>query len=235
MRRDPRGYSSLIWVLAMLVFWSWRAGQANWGADALGNVAGGSARGLAAPLAGLAPVAFALLVAGLRWGMESVSRDQRAYQIVQAAPVATRHIVLGKWLAAYLPGLALALLVLAVFSIVSGQLSPLVLARNCLIAAPILAGETAILLALGAARPNFDWSDPKEMSGGVTGCLGALATWVFVAVALLIVAVGVVAPPLLGLPAALGVGSWLAMVALSGAVIVASLAFAADRLAAVEL
>ncbi len=235
MRRDPRGYSSLIWILAMLVFWSWRAGQGGWGPGALNGVAGTLGGNLAALLAGLAPVAFALLVSGLRWGMESISRDQRAYQIVQAAPVATRHIVLGKWLGAYLPGLALATIVLAVFSVVSGQLSLLTLARNFLIAAPILAGETAILLALGAARPNFDWSDPKEMSGGVTGCLGALATWTFVAVALLIVTVGLLVSSLLGLPAAIGIGAWLVMLALTSGVVVAALAFAAHRLATVEL
>lgn len=231
MRRDPRGYSSLIWILAMLVFWSWRAGQGGREPTGLEGV-GGS---LVPLLASLAPVAFALLVSGLRWGMESVSRDQRAFQIVQVAPVATRHIVAGKWLGAYLPGLALATVVLAVFSIVSGQLSALTMARNFLIAAPILAGETAILLALGAARPNFDWSDPKEMSGGVTGCLGALATWLFVAVALFIVAMGMVLPVLLNLPPILGIGAWLAMLALTGAVMLGSLAFAADRLATVEL
>jgi hypothetical protein len=232
MRRDPRGFASLIWVLAMLGFLLLRQGGAVAGPS---GAPWGAVRGALSVLGGLAPVGAALLLSGLRWGMESISRDQRSFQVLQAAPVPMRQVVLGKWLGAYLPSLALAIFVMAVVSLVTGQTAAWLWARNLAIVAPILAAETAIMLAFGAARPRFDWSDPREMAGGVTGCLGALAAWGFMVVALLLVVTGIAAPALFGLPGALAALGWVAMAALSALVIGVAFTFAGERLAAVEL
>lgn len=233
MRRDPRGYSSVIWILAMLLFWTWRLRQESASSDP--EVAGLMALPGLAALASLAPVAVALVLSGMRWGLESVSRDQRAFQLLQAAPVRWRHVALGKWLGAFLPSLAVALVVLGIASAAGGLLSPEVWWRNILVTVPLLAAETAIMVAFGAARPRFDWNDPKEMTAGLTGCLGGLVAWAYVGVSLALVGIGLVVIPLVGLPPAAGWAGWLAATALAVAVAWAALAFAAERLAAVEL
>jgi ABC-2 type transport system permease protein len=233
MRRDPRGYSALIWIGAILLFWTWRWRQAR--GDPGLELMGLAAQPAVGAVTSLAPVALALLFSGMRWGLESVSRDQHTFQIVQAAPVSGRHVALGKWLGAVVPSLALALVVLGVASAATGQLAPAVLLRNGLVLLPILAAETAVMVAFGAARPNFDWSDPKQMAGGLTGCLGQLAAWVYVGVSLLLVATGLALAALAGLPAAVGLVGWAAASALALAVAWAALTFAAERLANVEL
>jgi hypothetical protein len=234
MRRDPRGYAALLWIRAMLGFWTWRLTRGN--SDSMGRLddfgaAGAQVFGL---FGSLTPVAAALFLSGFRWGMESVSRDQQAFQIVLAAPVRMRDVVLGKWLAAYLPSLVLALVVMSIVSFAM-HLGPWTYVRNLAILAPILAAETSIMLAIGAARPNFQWTDPKEMAGGLTGCLGGLAAWGFMAVTLAVVAVGLALPMLFGLPPVTGVLAWLIVAGISGAVMALTVTFAAERLAAVEL
>jgi hypothetical protein len=230
MRRDPRGYASLLWVLAMIGFWAWRLGRP------LGRMpVGGDMGGMAFDLFGsLTPVGVALLFSGYRWGMESISRDQQAFQLVLAAPVRMRDVVLGKWLSAYVPSLALGVLVMVVFTVVM-HLGPWILVRNVLILMPILAGEIGIMLALAASRPNFEWTDPRQMAGGLTGCLGGLAASMYMAVSLAIVGLGLALPAILGLPSVLGVLAWAVTSLVGGGITALAVTFAAERLALVEL
>lgn len=234
MRRDPRGYAALLWILAMLGFWTWRLARGN--NEDMGRLDDFGAAGMQVfgLFGSLTPVAAALFLSGFRWGMESVSRDQQAFQIVLTAPVKMRDVVVGKWLAAYLPSLVLALVVMLIVSLAM-HLGPWTFARNLAILVPILAAETGIMLAIGAARPNFQWTDPKEMAGGLTGCLGGLAAWGFMGVALVVVALGLALPMLFGLPPVTGMLAWLIVAGLSGAVMAVAVTFAAERLAAVEL
>jgi ABC-2 type transport system permease protein len=232
MRRDPRGYASLIWIFAMLGFWAWRLRQPSFNHNDFSAFINPT---ISATLSSLLPVGLALLLGGLRWGMEAISRDQRSFQIVQAAPVPTRQIVLGKWLSAYLPSLALATVILTVFSFATGARGPVVFMRNLATVAPILAAETALMLAFGAARPNFDWTDPRQMAGGMSGCLGGLAAWLYMSLSLGIVALGLLAPLLLGWPPATALIGWLIATVLAVVVVATAFTFASDRLGLVEL
>jgi hypothetical protein len=144
------------------------------------------------------------------------------------------QVVVGKWLSAYLPSLVLATVAIGVFHLAQ-RLGPWVFARNLLILAPILAAETALLVAVGAMRPNFEWSDPKDMAGGMTGCLGGLAAWLFMILMLALVALGLALPLVIGWPPVWGLLAWAVVSGVCVAVVLAAWGLAARKLAAVEM
>jgi uncharacterized membrane protein len=45
------------------------------------------------------------------------------------------------------------------------------------------AGTAGILLAFGAVGANFKWDDPRKMNAGGMGCLGQIATMLYLPVA----------------------------------------------------
>jgi ABC-2 type transport system permease protein len=103
------------------------------------------------------------------------SSEGKNYWILKAAPVRAGHLLMAKFLVAYLPTLALGLLFLIGISILqkiplAGFLYSLVAVAMC------LAGMNGILLAFGAAGANFKWEDPRKMSAGSLGCLGQFLT-----------------------------------------------------------
>jgi hypothetical protein len=115
------------------------------------------------------------------------------------------------------------------------HIGPWIFLRNFVILIPILAAETSIMLAIGASRPNFDWTDPKEMAGGVTGCLGGLAAWSFMAMALAVMSLGLAIPVLFGLSPLVGAAVWALVTGASAGVMALTITFAAERLAVVEM
>jgi len=45
------------------------------------------------------------------------------------------------------------------------------------------AGMAGLLLAFGAVGANFTWEDPRKMNAGSMGCLGQIATMLYLPVA----------------------------------------------------
>jgi len=103
------------------------------------------------------------------------SSEGKNYWMLKAAPVRAGHLLMAKFLVAYLPTLALGLLFLIGISIL--QKIPIAGFLYSLIAVAMsLAGMNGILLAFGTAGANFKWEDPRKMSAGSLGCLGQFLT-----------------------------------------------------------
>jgi hypothetical protein len=108
------------------------------------------------------------------------SSEGKNYWILKASPVRPGHLLLAKFLVAYLPALTLGWFFLVGMSIMqkftlAGFLYNLLAVTSC------LAGMNGILLASGVMGANFTWEDPRRMNAGTLGCLGQIAATLFVA------------------------------------------------------
>lgn len=114
----------------------------------------------------------------------SFSLEGKQYWLLKTAPVSTRRLVTGKYLVAYLPTLSLSWIFLLIISLLQ-QVSLDTLAYSLLVVAFSVAGVAGLNLALGIIGANFEWEDPRRISQGAIGCLGALATGFFLLVCML--------------------------------------------------
>ncbi|MGE5377643.1 MAG: putative ABC transporter permease subunit [Bacteroidota bacterium] len=110
------------------------------------------------------------------------SQEGRNYWVLRASPVRPGQLLTAKFLVAYLPAVAMGLVFLLVISFVQGFsagqfLYSLVIMLMC------QAGTAGILLAFGAVGANFTWDDPRKMNAGSMGCLGQVATMLYLPVA----------------------------------------------------
>jgi hypothetical protein len=112
----------------------------------------------------------------------SFSHEGRNYWILKVAPVRTSHLLMAKFLVAYLPALGLSSFFLIGLSLLQRSHFP-VFAYGLLVVSCGLAGLNGIMLAFGVAGANFTWEDPRRMNAGFKGCLGSI---VAVAAALLV-------------------------------------------------
>jgi hypothetical protein len=110
------------------------------------------------------------------------SAEGRNYWMLKAAPLRAGHMLMAKFLVAYLPALALGLFFLAGISIL--QKVPLAVFLYSLVVVPMcLAGMNGIQLAFGVMGANFKWEDPRKMSAGGLGCLGQILTMLYLPLA----------------------------------------------------
>lgn len=133
-----------------------------------------------------------------RLAMMSFSQEGQSYWLLKGAPISTYQLLAGKFLVAYLPGLILGWAFILVMSVAKpGGLS--VMAFSLLVVALCNAGVAGINLGFGVAGANFTWDDPRRLGGGASGCLGALASGLYLALALLLFFGPVLVLPNLGL------------------------------------
>jgi hypothetical protein len=110
------------------------------------------------------------------------SSEGRNYWMLKAAPVRADHMLMAKFMVAYLPTLALGWLFLVGISLL--QKVPLASFLYSLVAvAMCLAGMNGILLAFGVLGANFKWEDPRKMSAGSLGCLGQFLAMLYLPLA----------------------------------------------------
>jgi hypothetical protein len=110
------------------------------------------------------------------------SSEGRNYWVLKAAPLRAVHLLVAKYLVAYLPTLALGVFFLAGISLL--QKIPLAgFLYSLLAVAMCLAGMNGILLAFGVLGANFKWEDPRKMSAGGLGCLGQFLTMLYLPLA----------------------------------------------------
>jgi ABC-2 type transport system permease protein len=138
-----------------------------------------------------------------RLGGMGFSQEGKSYWMLKAAPVNTRQLLGAKYMVAFMPTLLLGWGFLLVISLVQHASLGTVIFSLAVVALTI-AGTAGLNLAFGVAGANFDWEDPRRISMGSIGCLGALVNFVF-----LLVSMGLFFGPLLlvralGGPAALG-------------------------------
>lgn len=226
IRRDLRGWSMMIWPLAIGMFWLWQAAT-----DSGGDLLDSGPLMLRA-----ASISAALFVAGsigLRIAMEGISRDAASVHIAITAPISGQSIVAGKLLIAYCVSLIAGLILLGAFALIAGM-DPRTAFLDISIIAIALAGQAAIGVAAGAVRPVFDWTDPQKIVGGGTGCLTWIAVLAFSAI---VVGVGLgpsIIATLFGVPGWLAVFGPLGALALTTAVVMACVTWAGERVEAIE-
>jgi len=111
------------------------------------------------------------------------SQEGKNYWLLKSAPVSTTNLLAAKYLVAYLPTLMLSWGFLVVISLVQ-RASLITLAFSLAVVALTIAGTAGLNLAFGVIGAKFDWEDPRRVNQGSTGCVGALASMVFLAVSL---------------------------------------------------
>jgi len=111
------------------------------------------------------------------------SQEGKHYWLLKSAPVSTGRLLAAKYLVAFLPTALLGVGFLVVISLVKPT-SPGTMLFSLLVVLLTLAGLAALSLTFGVLGANFDWVDPRRISQGSAGCLGALASVVFLLVSL---------------------------------------------------
>lgn len=175
-RRDLRSLSQLITPILFAVIWTF-------------TLPGAGSEGTASPtlqrFIGLGSVGIALFVGwmfAMRFAMGGLSIEGRQWWILKTAPLRRGHLLLSKFLMAYLPSAGLSLLYLIVLAVLrDGSSSSL--AYQLVVIAIILAAECGLLLAFGIWNARFDWDNPAEITGGASGCVGTLIGMAFLGVA----------------------------------------------------
>jgi hypothetical protein len=125
-----------------------------------------------------ASVAISIFVSwGLlsRLALISFSQEGHSYWLIKSTPTASRQILLAKFLVAYLPGLLLGLLFLAVTSVLQ-RIDPGITLFSAVMLIFALAGAVGVNLAFGVAGVNMSWQNPRAMLRGTYGCAASLAS-----------------------------------------------------------
>ncbi len=138
------------------------------------------------------------------------SQEGKSFWLLKTAPVSAWQMLAAKFLVAFLPSLALGWAFLLGISLM--QRTGLgVLLFNLLVVALCVAGNSGLNLAFGVVGARMDWEDPRQMQRGSAGCLGALASMLYLPLSLVLF----FGPPVLFLalswPEALGQAAGLAL------------------------
>jgi ABC-2 type transport system permease protein len=108
----------------------------------------------------------------------SFSQEGKSYWMLKSSPVSARGLITAKFFVAFIPGIVIGGAFLIVLSLLkSTPITSVVL--SCLAVLFSIAGLVGLNLAFGVIGANFDWEDPRHMVKGVSGCLGALVSILF--------------------------------------------------------
>jgi ABC-2 type transport system permease protein len=131
------------------------------------------------------------------------SQEGRKYWLLKTAPVSAEQLLAAKFIVAYLPTLGLSGLFLIVISILQRAAWQTFLFTLPALAL-VIAGNAGLNLAFGVLGANMDWEDPRQMQRGGSGCLGALASMIYLPVSLLLIFGPPLLLPLVGAPSPAG-------------------------------
>lgn len=186
LRRDLRNLSQLITPLILGVVYAVMLIRRGDAAPAGRGEAPEWFNQVMTNLVGYANVGLALFVSWMllsRLAIVGFSQEGRSYWVLKASPVRAGHMLAAKFMIAYLPSLGMSWTFLLVISILrSAQLSATL--YGLFIAAASIAGMAGLNLSFGVLGAKFDWDDPRRMSAGGFGCLGAMASVTYLALSL---------------------------------------------------
>lgn len=120
-----------------------------------------------------------------RLALMGFSQEGKSYWVLKSAPLNTRKLLAAKFLVAFIPALILGWVFMLVISLLQRAALTTIIFGLAVIALSI-AGTAGLNLAFGIAGANFDWDDPRRMNRGSAGCLGALASMLFLITSLLL-------------------------------------------------
>jgi ABC-2 type transport system permease protein len=189
LRRDLRNFSQLVTPLIFGVIY------------AISFLRGGALPADASPylkaLASYGTVLIALMVGSslvTRLGSMGFSQEGKNYWMLKVSPVRPMHLLVAKFIVAYLPPVVIGSLIVLVLSTFRPT-SILSIVYGMLILIFSLMPMTGILVAFGVAGANFNWDDPRKMTSGRFGCMGMIVMSVYSLVTLGLFVV----PPVLAL------------------------------------
>lgn len=120
-----------------------------------------------------------------RLAVMGFSQEGKNYWMLKASPVSRAKLLGSKYLVAYLPALAIGVGFLVIISLVQ-RTSPGTLIFSLIVVLLTIAGTAGLNLAFGVVGANFEWEDPRKMVRGSAGCLGVLASWIFLVISLVL-------------------------------------------------
>jgi ABC-2 type transport system permease protein len=106
------------------------------------------------------------------------SSEGKNYWILKSSPLRTVHLLVAKFLVAYLPAFVLGSIFLVAIAFAQKMALGSFL-YSYLAMGFCLAGMNGILLGFGVTGAKFDWDDPRKMNAGSMGCLGQVVAAVF--------------------------------------------------------
>ena len=138
-----------------------------------------------------------------RLALISFSMEGKSYWIIKASPVSAGKQLVAKFLIAYLPALILGWFFLLGIALLQ-KVPPATILYGFPSVALILAGLDGINLAFGVRSANLNWTDPRRMSGGASGCLAMIISVAYLLVTLLFFFAPPVGLPLLNISEGIG-------------------------------
>ncbi|HEY9075101.1 MAG TPA: hypothetical protein VIO61_01065 [Anaerolineaceae bacterium] len=135
--------------------------------------------------------------------MSAFSREGRAYWLIKTAPIPATTLLKAKYLVSILPSVLLQWLLLLLISAFQWK-GVASLIYGLAATAFWTAGAIGINLAFGVVGAKLDWDDPRRMNRSGTGCLGALAGFVYLGIGAILYFVPPAGALALGLPESLG-------------------------------
>jgi len=118
-----------------------------------------------------------------RLGGMGFSQEGKSYWLLKTAPVGTGQLVAAKFSVAFIPSVVLGWGFLLVISFLQ-RASLGMLVFTMIVVALCVAGSAGINLAFGIIGANMNWEDPRQMQKGGAGCLGALASMLYLPLSL---------------------------------------------------
>jgi len=208
LRRDLRNLSQLVTPLVLGVVYTLMLVRARAVPANAGNGPAWATQALRSAM-GYASIGIALFVGWTllaRLAAMGFSQEGRNYWLLKSAPVSADQLLAAKFLAAYLPSLAVGWAFVGLQAVVQGwgNAAGGAIWFSLSVVALCLAAADGIYLWFGVTGARFDWQDPRQMVSGTTGCLGALVTGLALGLALALFALPQIGLTLLGWPAPAG-------------------------------
>jgi hypothetical protein len=128
------------------------------------------------------------------------AQEGRSYWMIKSAPLRPGQMLISKFLVAWIPAVVLGWIFLIVFAV----LQPAKMTNlpfSMLAVGLCFSGAASISEAFGVVGARFDWTDPRKMESGPTGCISGLVCFVYMAFSLLFLVGPALTLPALGLPA----------------------------------
>jgi ABC-2 type transport system permease protein len=115
----------------------------------------------------------------MRLALIAFSQEGRNYWLLKVAPINPQRLLAAKFLVAFLPSTGLGWSFLLVTGLLRNS-TLFTMIYGVIVIALCFAGMSGLLLAFGVYGANLEWTDPRHMIRGNSGCFGNLAGMVYI-------------------------------------------------------
>jgi len=115
----------------------------------------------------------------MRLALIAFSQEGKNYWLLKVAPLNPQRLLTAKFLVAFLPSTGLGW----TFLLVTGLLrhsNMFTTVYGLIVITLSFAGMSGVLLAFGVYGANLEWTDPRQMIRGNSGCFGSLAGMIYI-------------------------------------------------------